>query len=131
MAKDGCGSPRPRPPGGGAVSTGPSERGQGTVEYGLLIAAGALFVIVGMLFLAGGVESLFERAGSAERPGAQAPPFTPPSRACDASYQDVCVPPPPPDLDCPDLEDRGIPLPVTVVGNDPHDLDPDGDGLGC
>jgi micrococcal nuclease len=101
------------------------------VVYGLLIAAGALFAIVGMLFLAGGVEGLFERAGSAERPGAQAPPFTPPSRACDASYQGVCVPPPPPDLDCPDLVDRGIPLPVTVVGSDPHDLDPDGDGLGC
>lgn len=102
------------------------------MEYGLLVAAGALFVIVGMLFLAGGVEGLLERAGSGQRPGAaQPPPFTPPSTACDSSYQGVCVPPPPPDLDCPDLARRKIPLPVTVVGSDPHELDPDGDGLGC
>jgi micrococcal nuclease len=51
--------------------------------------------------------------------------------ACDPSYDGVCIPPGPPDLDCADLETNGIPVPVTVVGDDPHDLDPDGDGLGC
>jgi Flp pilus assembly pilin Flp len=105
-----------------------SERGQGTVEYGLLIAAGAVLVIAAMLFLAGGVKNLIERTGSAER--AQ-PVLMPPVRACVPSYQGVCIPPPPPDLDCSDIVALGIAVPITVVGNDPHGLDPDGDGLGC
>jgi micrococcal nuclease len=41
------------------------------------------------------------------------------------------VPPYPPDLDCADLRALGIPLPVRVVGSDPHRLDGDHDGLGC
>jgi Flp pilus assembly pilin Flp len=101
------------------------ERGQGTVEYGLLIAAGAVLVIAAMLFLAGGVSELFQRSATAQ------PTFRPPAMACDPSYDGVCIPPGPPDLDCADLETNGIPVPVTVVGDDPHDLDPDGDGLGC
>lgn len=101
------------------------QRGQGTVEYGLLIAAGAVLVIAGMLFLAGGIDNLFRKVGSSQ------PVFTPPVAVCDTNYDGVCVPPGPPDLDCDDLDSMGIPLPVTVVGDDPHDLDPDGDGLGC
>jgi Flp pilus assembly pilin Flp len=101
------------------------QGGQGTVEYGLLIAAGALLVIVGMLFLAGSVDNLFRRAGNAQ------PVFQPPVPVCDSSYDGVCIPPGPPDLDCADVAAMGIPLPVTVVGDDPHGLDDDGDGLGC
>lgn len=111
-----------------------TERGQGTVEYGLLVAAAALFVVVGLLFVAGGLEGLYDRAGrEADRPGGVSQPPDAPvqNSSCDPSYQGVCVPPAPPDLDCPDLVDRGITVPVTVVGDDPHDLDPDGDGLGC
>jgi Flp pilus assembly pilin Flp len=104
------------------------ESGQGTVEYGLLIASCAILVIVSVLFFAGGVGSLFERAGTAQDPP---PIFTPPVATCDPSYDGVCVPPAPPDLDCDDLEGMGIPLPVTVVGDDPHGLDENGDGLGC
>jgi hypothetical protein len=37
-----------------------------------------------------------------------------------------CVPPPPPDLDCSDLDG-----PIKVTGSDPHNLDGDGDGWGC
>jgi hypothetical protein len=37
-----------------------------------------------------------------------------------------CVPPPPPDLDCSDLNG-----PIKVTGSDPHNLDGDGDGWGC
>ncbi|HYH48703.1 MAG TPA: HNH endonuclease family protein, partial [Acidimicrobiia bacterium] len=37
-----------------------------------------------------------------------------------------CVPPPPPDLDCADLDG-----PIYVTGSDPHHLDADGDGVGC
>ena len=46
---------------------------------------------------------------------------------CDASYPDVCIPPPPPDLDCGDLEFSDI----RVLPPDPHNLDSDGDGVGC
>lgn len=37
-----------------------------------------------------------------------------------------CIPPYPPDLNCSDLD-----FPVYVTGDDPHDLDRDGDGVGC
>ena len=50
---------------------------------------------------------------------------------CDAGYSGGCVPPYPPDLDCADIEARGISTPVRVVGSDPHRLDGDGDRLGC
>jgi micrococcal nuclease len=48
------------------------------------------------------------------------------SSRCDASYPDVCIPPPPPDLDCADIARK-----VRVAGADPHRLDGDGDGWGC
>lgn len=47
--------------------------------------------------------------------------------ACDPSYPSVCIPPPPPDLDCPDITHRRF----RVVGKDPHRFDRDKDGIGC
>ena len=47
--------------------------------------------------------------------------------SCDPSYPTVCIPPPPPDLDCGDIPYRNFP----VVGTDPHGFDADGDGVGC
>lgn len=46
---------------------------------------------------------------------------------CDDAYPDVCIPPPPPNLNCADLEYRDI----RVLSPDPHGLDRDGDGVGC
>jgi micrococcal nuclease len=46
---------------------------------------------------------------------------------CDPSYPDVCIPPPPPDLDCADIPYRNF----RVVGRDPHHFDGDHDGIGC
>ena len=46
---------------------------------------------------------------------------------CDPSYPGVCIPAPPPDLDCGDVSVRRF----RVVGADPHRFDVDGDGLGC
>ena len=46
---------------------------------------------------------------------------------CDPSYPTVCIPPPPPDLDCPDIPYRRF----QVLPPDPHDFDREGDGLGC
>lgn len=74
----------------------------------------------------------FQRLGlyrSAERGlrgcGTAAP--APAAGACDPSYPDYCIPPPPPDLDCADMARK----PFRVVGSDPHRFDRDGDGLGC
>lgn len=46
---------------------------------------------------------------------------------CDPSYPDVCIPPPPPDLDCGDTQHRNF----SVEGDDPHNFDADGNGVGC
>lgn len=102
-----------------------SSEGQGAVEYGLLIGAGAVVVVAAMLFMAGSLDHLFKKTGHAQGV------FRPPVVLCLESYEGVCIPPGPPDLDCSDVAGLGIPLPVTVVGDDPHGLDPDGDGLGC
>lgn len=46
---------------------------------------------------------------------------------CHPSYPSVCMPPPPPDLDCGDIPHRNF----TVLPPDPHHFDSDGDGIGC
>jgi micrococcal nuclease len=46
---------------------------------------------------------------------------------CDPSYPTVCLPPPPPDLDCGDIPYRNFP----VRPPDPHHFDGEGDGFGC
>jgi len=51
----------------------------------------------------------------------------PQTQPCDPSYPDVCIPSPPPDLDCSDISFRGF----QVIAPDPHNLDPDQDGIGC
>jgi hypothetical protein len=48
-------------------------------------------------------------------------------RACDPSYPNVCIPPPPPVLDCTSIRHRNF----KVFGSDPHGLDPDKNGLAC
>jgi nuclease-like protein len=49
------------------------------------------------------------------------------SGACDPSYPDVCIPSPPPDLDCADVAYKHF----RVAGADPHHFDGDRDGFGC
>ena len=64
---------------------------------------------------------------SAARPsGTPAPGFAP-GKGCDPSYPTVCIPPPPPDLDCKDVPYRGF----KVVPPDPHGFDGNRDGVGC
>jgi hypothetical protein len=46
---------------------------------------------------------------------------------CDPSYPEVCIAPPPPDLNCGDIPYDDI----RVEGNDPHGFDREGDGIGC
>jgi hypothetical protein len=49
------------------------------------------------------------------------------TQACDPAYPTVCIPPPPPDLNCADIPYRNF----TVLPPDPHRFDGDGDGIGC
>jgi len=64
--------------------------------------------------------------------GIWAPGFLPSPTAvllasCDPSYPTVCIPPPPPDLDCADIPYRDFP----VLPPDPHHFDGDHNGFGC
>jgi hypothetical protein len=51
------------------------------------------------------------------------------SATCAGSYPEFCIPPPPPDFDCPDLPTSNFA--VAQSGGDPHRFDRDGDGIGC
>jgi micrococcal nuclease len=66
---------------------------------------------------------------AAPSPAAPAPVPTkePAAGNCDASYPDVCIPPPPPDLDCGDIQYKRF----RVLPPDPHRFDGDHDGIGC
>lgn len=46
---------------------------------------------------------------------------------CDSSYPNVCIPSPPPDLNCPDIAYEDF----KVLPPDPHGFDKDGNGIGC
>ncbi len=65
--------------------------------------------------------------------GTSGPPSkkAPSGGTCDRSYPGVCLPPPPPDLDCRDLGRYGVTGRVNVVGADPHRLDGNHDGVAC
>jgi endonuclease YncB( thermonuclease family) len=84
-------------------------------------------------FAAAKAERLGLWSACAVRPAAQqttAPKTTTPPQSrggCDPSYPTVCIPPPPPDLDCGDITFRRF----TVVAPDPHHFDADHDGIGC
>src|SRR5829696_7751274 len=54
------------------------------------------------------------------------PPATE-ERMCDPSYPGLCIPPPPPDLDCDNISARNF----RVLPSDPHRFDDDNDGIGC
>jgi len=50
-----------------------------------------------------------------------------PEHDCNPSYPDVCIPSPPPDLDCSDIEYKDF----EVLQPDPHGFDGNYDGIGC
>jgi endonuclease YncB( thermonuclease family) len=58
-----------------------------------------------------------------------APPTAVVASNCDPSYPGVCIPPPPPNLNC---YTEQVPYTnFTVIGSDPHGFDRDNDGIGC
>jgi micrococcal nuclease len=62
-------------------------------------------------------------------PESEPPESTPKTtqQSCDSSYPTVCIPPPPPDLDCGEISFRNF----KVLQPDPHRFDGDKDGIGC
>jgi micrococcal nuclease len=62
---------------------------------------------------------------TAAPPSPSGPP--PSSGHCSPAYPGVCIPPPPPDLDCPQISHRRF----QVLPPDPHRFDSDADGIGC
>src|SRR5918996_1153867 len=71
----------------------------------------------------------WDRAGNLRRDCAAVRvtrPAPPPSN-CHRSYPGVCIPPAPPDLDCPEVPYRNF----AVRPPDPHGFDADLDGVGC
>ena len=58
------------------------------------------------------------------------PGAAPPS-VCDPSYPSICLPSPPPDLDCNDIPFRGFYVRRDLANSDPHRLDQSEDGIGC
>jgi micrococcal nuclease len=66
-------------------------------------------------------------AGDTEQPAGRVTPPADAPAGCDPSYTGVCIPSPPPDLDCGDIPFRRF----TVVGPDPHRFDGEHDGIGC
>lgn len=72
----------------------------------------------------------------AQPPPASPLPIAPPistttNSNCAASYPGVCIPPPPPDLDCGEITHRRFRVVHTVANPDPHRFDGDRDGVGC
>jgi micrococcal nuclease len=72
--------------------------------------------------------------GSAGARPAQPPPPPPGSGGgsdCDPSYVGVCIPSPPPDLDCGEISFKRFTVRHDVPNPDPHGFDGDRDGIGC
>jgi hypothetical protein len=72
-------------------------------------------------------------AGGARPPGCEEYEPEPPAEDCHPSYEGACLKPDSPDYDCDGGSGNGPDYtgPVRVVGDDPYDLDADGDGIGC
>jgi endonuclease YncB( thermonuclease family) len=68
---------------------------------------------------------------TAPAPTTTSTPPTTTAANCAASYPDVCIPPPPPDLDCTDIPYRNFRVVYNVPNPDPHRFDGDHDGVGC
>ncbi|WP_242822380.1 thermonuclease family protein [Thermaerobacter marianensis] len=76
----------------------------------------------------GGSRSPGAGAGAMGRAGAAGSTAPGGRTGCDPSYPDVCIPSPPPDLDCGDIPYRNF----RVLPPDPHRFDGrDRDGIGC
>ncbi len=84
-------------------------------------------IVIALMVLALAIPVLAKTPRVQQTPRAQQTP--PPAKPtnCSPSYPDVCIPPPPPDLNCPDIPHQNF----RVLPPDPHRFDGDKDGIGC
>src|SRR5215208_897390 len=68
-------------------------------------------------------EAPVENSSTVEQPATEETQET----ACDPTYPDMCIPPPPQNLTCDDIGARNF----EVLPPDPHGFDGDNDGIGC
>ena len=81
-----------------------------------------------MRILASTLLVMFALTASATVDAAAAPT----QQRCHPSYPDYCIPPPPPDLNCPDITGpKPFRVRHDVRGADPHGFDRDKDGRAC
>jgi hypothetical protein len=99
----------------------------------LLWAAGALALaslpLVALAFVLAALVVAFESGGEDTAPASSSS-----AAECEPSYPDDCLDPNAIDYDCEGGGGNGpryVAGPVAVEGNDPFDLDRDGDGVGC
>jgi hypothetical protein len=114
----------------GAPSSGPFRKLSGTAT---VTGVGFFDQIHGQTGVAPNGIELHPVVGFSGRCGrAPAPPAPPASGGkCAASYPTVCIPPPPPDLDCADIPYRNFEVRWDVADPDPHHFDGNRDGVGC
>jgi hypothetical protein len=110
--------------------------GRGIDHYDAEVAQSTLCAAP-RFFSPGTMRILLSTAGLAALAVTAAAAFAAPARPaqqqrCHPSYPDYCIPPPPPDLDCPDITGRK-PFRVRhdVRNADPHGFDRDQDGRAC
>jgi PKD repeat protein len=73
-------------------------------------------------------EAPVENSSTVEQPATEEPATGEMEEtACDPSYPDMCIPPPPQNLTCNDIGARNF----EVSPPDPHGFDSDNDGIGC
>ncbi len=110
-------------------------RGQGLVEYGLILVLVGLVVVGTLVVLGPTVGNVFSNVlaylqDAGETSVSNQPTATP--QNCDPCYPTLCLPPPPPmptpDLDCADIPYRNFPV---VCHPDPYRFDGGHDGWGC
>lgn len=109
-------------------------RGQGLVEYALILAFVGVVVVGALVILGPSLGNVFSdilASLQGSRTDTTAA-VTPTPQNCDPCYPTLCLPPPPPmptpDLDCADIPYRNF---VVVCNPDPYRFDGGHDGWGC
>lgn len=113
-------------PGTSFAIVGRQEPGR-TIEIKARNQAGDWFQLTGGEWIFGNLISARPQCLPTGQTEVEVPTSTPARPQCDPSYPDVCIAPPPPDLDCAQVPYTSF----RVVGADPHNLDGNKDGVAC
>ena len=96
---------------GGRTAAKPTQAARKPVNWRVVLGMALVAFVVTVIVL------VIVRPGGTRPSGAN----------CDPSYPDVCIPSPPPDLNCSDIPYRNF----RVLPPDPHHFDGNHNGIGC